>query len=77
MKCKEKFLVFEEYLAKGKCLNCAGRQKSRWSRAKESFAQNATRRSDRVSGYEIRILAMPEANGLRKRLFIKDKCCAY
>jgi hypothetical protein len=25
MKCKVKFLVFEEYLAKGKCLNHAGR----------------------------------------------------
>jgi hypothetical protein len=27
MKCKEKFLVFKEYLAKGKCLNHAGRYK--------------------------------------------------
>ena len=47
-------------------------KKSRWSRGKENFAQNATRRSECVSGYEIRILAMPEANGLLKWLFIKD-----
>jgi hypothetical protein len=32
-------------------------KKSRVSRGKENFAQNATRRSDCVSGYEIRILA--------------------
>ena len=33
--------------------------------------------SECVSGYEIRILAIPEANGLRKRLFIKDKSPAH